>query len=800
MPQQTAVATENSFTQGLRTEFTGLNFPENAVTATENCIFERIGNVRRRAGIDYETNYTLNTQDRDDFAVSTFMWKNAGGDGNTNVLVQQMGDVLLFYEATNATITSPLSSTLLPGTITMQPITGGSVDTSLECQYADGNGYLFVFHPSCDPFYVTLTKGSPSSVVGNAVDIKIRDVGGLPEIPFIDITNRPASLSATHSYNLQNQGWVGSTGGTPGTPGHPAWATSGTSGEVAGTGTKSFTLNGGAVPAIVGESVTVNIYTGANAFLGQMIGTVSSYGHPSLVLSISSSTYGGTLTGTNINFSSPGTSGSSGTPSTSYIDIFRGAASGSVYPSNADIWWTFKDSNGSFNPASTLNNVYLNSAWAPKGYYRMDAFDQDRQTLSGVSTISTISSDNRPRTGAWFQGRVFYAGVDFSIPAATNTPVATWTENIYFSQIVENTDQFGLCYQANDPTSPDTFDLLPTDGGVITIPGMGSVYKLFPVQNGLLVFAANGIWFVTGSQGIGFAANDYTVTKISGIQAVSGSTFVNVQGYPMWWNEEGIYAVSAGQNGLEVQPLTFTTIQSFYQDIPLTCKKSAKGEYDPLDWIVRWTFKSTEPETTLDKYNYDRILVYNLISQGWYVHTLPDPSVSGTPTINSIVYVQNPGGIGNPNPVIKYLTSKVVSGTSYHITFSEEQDETNWVDFHSSGTDYNYSSFFETGYKVHGQGQRRVQSNYIFFYLNNIEDTAYRHQGIWSYAIARDSNKYTTLERVDVTEDSTLFGVVTKRRRLRGRGLVYQFRIESVDGKPFDMIGWSIQEKINPGV
>jgi len=51
----------------------------------------------------------------------------------------------------------------------------------------------------------------------------------------------------------------------------------------------------------------------------------------------------------------------------------------------------------------------------------------------------------------------------------------------------------GNCYQVNDPTSDQLFDLLPTDGGVIVIQGCGSIYKLFPLQNALLVFAANGV-------------------------------------------------------------------------------------------------------------------------------------------------------------------------------------------------------------------------------------------------------------------------------------------------------------------
>ena len=147
----------------------------------------------------------------------------------------------------------------------------------------------------------------------------------------------------------------------------------------------------------------------------------------------------------------------------------------------------------------------------------------NRSGVSGIAGLTSIVTTIRPRTGTWFQGRVFYAGVDASQQATGDAQYYTWTENIYFSQIITPGDntEFGYCYEINDPTSETLFDLLPSDGGVINIQGSGSIYKLFPVVNGLLVFAANGIWFITGSQGIGFTATVYTVTKLSGVQSIS---------------------------------------------------------------------------------------------------------------------------------------------------------------------------------------------------------------------------------------------------------------------------------------
>src|SRR5256885_7739655 len=102
MPNQAAVSIENNFIGGLKTEFTGLNFPENACTDTENCVFSLIGDVERRIGMDFETNHQFLTVDRTGKAMSSYVWNNAGGNGNNKVLVEQIGSILYFYKFSSA--------------------------------------------------------------------------------------------------------------------------------------------------------------------------------------------------------------------------------------------------------------------------------------------------------------------------------------------------------------------------------------------------------------------------------------------------------------------------------------------------------------------------------------------------------------------------------------------------------------------------------------------------------------------------------------------------------------------------
>jgi hypothetical protein len=99
MPQQAQVAVENNFTKGLVTEATGLNFPEQAVTDTMDCIYDIDGSVYRRTGLDFEPNFTTKTIDRANKVIREYLWQNVAGDGNTTVRVVQIGSTPLFLRS-----------------------------------------------------------------------------------------------------------------------------------------------------------------------------------------------------------------------------------------------------------------------------------------------------------------------------------------------------------------------------------------------------------------------------------------------------------------------------------------------------------------------------------------------------------------------------------------------------------------------------------------------------------------------------------------------------------------------------
>ncbi len=702
MARQTVVAVENDFTNGLVTEATGLNFPEKAVTETDNCEFEIDGSVTRRFGFDFEGNYQTKTINRDNKVITTYLWQNVAGNGDSTVLVMQVGNVLYFYETDGTGAFSPGAQTT---TVTLTAVSGAPVVDTVEAQYSDGNGYLFVTHPYINPIRISYDVAAHTATP-TTLNLKIRDFEGAVADPYaVDFrpTSDLASLNVNHKYNLYNQGWT--------TTNLTAWDTAQT-----------------------------------------------------------------------------------------------------TMPSNADVMWRFKDASDNFD-ATTPSIARINSGNtpAPRGHFVLTLSNQDRNTASGLTGITpTTTSFQRPSTSAFFAGRMFYAGINY----------VGFNSNIYFTQIIERIEQYELCCQVNDPTSEDLFDLLPSDGGVISIPEAGTIYKLFAVPGGLCAFCANGVWFITGSTGIGFTASDYTVQKIAKINTLSASSFVDIGGFPSWWNSEGIYLMAGGGNLPSIQSITYNKINEFYQEIPIASKRYAKGYYNPTSGHVRWIYRSTATNQINETYEYDRVLNLNTRTGAWYPWTI----ANGAPKVNSIVsteLITKPVSIVNVvdslgNQVIDSLGNTVISfttsgstdlqfdkylvsypeGSSWKFTFADRNNEeyVDWFKYDTTGK--NYVSYFITGFKLRGQAIRKFQSNWVRIFSRLYDPVKYYFQGIWDFAnTGNDTGRWSVKQVIEHTDMK--YSNASRRLKVRGSGLAMQYKVTSIDGEPFDIIGWTSLQSTN---
>lgn len=486
-------------------------------------------------------------------------------------------------------------------------------------------------------------------------------------------------------------------------------------------------------------------------------------------------------------------------------------AAQTTMPSNADIMWTFKNTADNFDATTaTIARITAGNTPAAKGHYVLTLSNQDRNTASGLTGVaSSGTGTQRPSAGAFFAGRMFYSGINYT----------GYNSNIYFTQIIESTDQYAQCYQENDPASEELFDLLPSDGGVIYIPEAGTIYKLFTVPGGLCVFAANGVWFITGSTGVGFTASDYAVLKVSDISTISDTSFISVGGNACWWNAEGIYVIESGQNMPTVKSLTFDTFKSFYDEIPVASKRYARGYFDKTDGVARWIFRSTSTNSINETYEYDRILNFNFRTNAFYPWTISPSSVKVHSIISSelvtrpielnLVIKSNGDFVidSHGNSVIsfsasgsddqqfdKYLVSYANAG-SYDFTFANT-DAGNYRDWKKKdGVGIDYGGYFITGFRLPGAGLRRAQTNYIELYSRLDDPVSYNFQGVWDFAKDVSTNRYSSTQTVLHTD--TDYGSARRRLKVRGHGKALQYKVSAVPDYPFDFLGWSSFQTIN---
>lgn len=711
MARSLGTAVENNFTGGLVTEATSLNFPENAVTDTDNCVFDKTGSVYRRPGINYEDSNQFIPINRSDSVVTSYLWRNTGGNGDVTLTVLQNGSSLHFFRNSNG----PTSANKLYFVQDLYAYyAGGSFRPEFnECQFSVGNGFLIVTNPACNPFYISYNfeNGEFGSFL---ISVGIRDFAGI-EDPGVSVTDRPLDLSLTRFYNLVNQGW-----------------------------------------------------------------------------------------------------------SKSRMDEFRVRVGG--WPSYADVWWLLKDANGNFKPGPIetqvavkdkletvygdlrANSVFRGNTPAPKGHHILSPFNLDRSSASSIPNIPLGRvTQNRPSTSSFYAGRAFYAGI--SGPS--------YTDKIYFSQVIETPAEFGKCYQTNDPTSESLFNLLATDGGVISIPDAGQIIKMFPVATSLLVFASNGLWAISGSTGIGFSATDYSVSKVSSIPFTSASSLVDIEGYPAFWNDEGIYMVSASQAGtLQVQSMSEKKIKTFYNNIPLDSKKYAKGFYNPTDKTIQWLYKSTPSSSVGNRYTYDKALIYSVLIESFYPWTFNNPpglELAGIFTSfgSEIRRTQIPiTTVGNS--IVTTTTGTSVTSediAAFPVTFAYK-----YLLFNPSGftfgslksdvlmdySTYNYSSYFTTGYKLRGEAVKKAQTNYLVVFFKKDYGNSFDVQSLWDYSNDRNSNRWSSKQRINAGRGQ--YDYDFRRLKIRGQGRAVQYRFESVANLPFNISGWGSVDSVNGNI
>ena len=489
-----------------------------------------------------------------------------------------------------------------------------------------------------------------------------------------------------------------------------------------------------------------------------------------------------------------------------------------VYPPLTHPWYSGKDSNGDFKD-SDFKKVFQGSSILGNGSFIYDLYSKDRQTISGITGATTTTETSRFSSVATFASRVWYAGMT----SAANT------SNIFYSQLLDENGKLGECLQQNDPTSENLSDLLDNDGGVINIPQMYGCKVLHPIGPSLLVFATNGVWLIKGIDD-SFSPTGYSVNKISEVGLDYATSFVNAEGRPYWWSEDGIYTVSPSAEGgvLSVINISISTVQSFWQDISTDKKAQVSSVYDALNNRVMWMYPNNDE--TID-YKCNNILIFDEGLTAFYPWKITDSGTSG-PYVTGGTYIKAIGGSSGAAGVINAADDTVINAaldtvivtrvgadyssaaikfttvtTSRKLTFSEF-DNTAFLDWGA----VNYESFAQGSYDFVGDLTLKKNILYLTTYMKVTEDSVTGDDTVgytfdrpssclasvlWDYKTTSNATQQVyRLKSLPIPTTAGPFAypttVTTSRLRVRGRGRSLQFKFESVQGYDMHLLGYDL--------
>lgn len=509
------------------------------------------------------------------------------------------------------------------------------------------------------------------------------------------------------------------------------------------------------------------------------------------------------------------------------------------YPSNADIIWQSKLSAaddvgpiGSYSPWALKRYSFGNTP-AAKGHFILEAFDRNRQDVSGIDETydpDRDKTDERPISVAFYTGRVWYL-----MPNGT----------LYFSQVLTEIENAEKCYQEADPTTEDINELVATDGGEIDISGIAAALKLIPIRAELAVLADNGIWTVSGTADEAFSATSQELRKITSVGAISADSVVEAEGTIFYWAEGGIYVLTQNEVTafLEAQNITDQTIQTFYNNIGVAAKKNSRGFYDKAGKKIYWLYNDTDDyDGESFRYRYNKVLIFDIVLNAFYTYTMDSsgdyPFVAGmikkapgsfsftTQDVTDDGNTVTDGGedvtveiklTSTSDVKLKLLTFAIPAGSSYRVTFSEfrADDMLDWEAFDDTGIDF--TSYIETGYDIAEDLISEKEANTVYCFFKRTEQNiiqnssgglAYDYpsgcqmRAKWQWSDSETSGRWSDQQQVYRLQRHHIpagtgtfdygFDVIQTINQVRGKGRALQLRFDSETGKDFYLLGWAI--------
>ena len=184
----------NTFINGLVTDATDTNAPENSLKESVNMDIGFDGSIFRRNALEAQLNLEYHTTPDDACTFKYLIWE--ADEGYTYRIAIQTFHIggssymsyIMFYEYSTGTKLYTVNQ--------LNSVAG-------EIDFAFGKNSCYIATGS-DVYYIEANSDGSLSTKADIV-LAVRDVAGIDDS--LSLTSRPATLSDAHYYNLKNQGW-----------------------------------------------------------------------------------------------------------------------------------------------------------------------------------------------------------------------------------------------------------------------------------------------------------------------------------------------------------------------------------------------------------------------------------------------------------------------------------------------------------------------------------------------------------------------------------------------------------------
>ncbi len=210
--------------------------------------------------------------------------------------------------------------------------------------------------------------------------------------------------------------------------------------------------------------------------------------------------------------------------------------------------------------------------------------------------VTPTSAFTYPSTVEFFAGRIWLSGDSRN------------SNDILFSQVIDNDTKINRFYQAADPFDTTDANLADDDGGVITIQGAGLIHRLLAQSGSLFIGTDTGIFQISGPDGVFKATNfaralilDERIGGHYNMERVD-QEFVIFGESSMWLSkiEKSISVTTTGEPSFI--NLSEPKIAKFYENIPKREKASALALYNSSERKLYYFFNASSREFS-KKYN-----------------------------------------------------------------------------------------------------------------------------------------------------------------------------------------------------